>query len=151
MRRYAGYQTAKTNTTSTTVPQWSLVGAATFRIQLYDILVGADATPADNYAEFSLKRNTSNGTAGSTFTPIALDPGDPASLATFITNQNGTPTLTASSEMLGITLNQRATFRWVAVPDGEIIVPATAANGLSLMAVGSNATGTYNWTCHWKE
>ena len=151
MRRYAGYQTGKTNTTSTTVPLWSLIGAATFRLQLYDLIASSDATPADNYAEFSIKRNTSNGTAGSTFTPVALDPGDPASLATFIVNQNGTPTLTASSEVLGWSQNQRATFRWVAVPDGELIIPATAANGLSLMAVGSNSTGTYSFTAHWRE
>jgi len=130
---------------------WTLNGAATFRLQMYDLISSSDATPADNVAEFSIKRNTSNGTAGSTFTPTALDPGDPASLAQFITNQNGTPTLTASSELMYFSHNQRATFRWVAVPDGELIVPATAANGLSLMAVTSNATGTYSWTVHWRE
>ena len=151
MRRYAGIRTTATNTTSTTAPIWGLTGAATFRAQVYDILHGADATPADNYGEFSLRRSSSNGTTSATFTPTALDPGDPASLAVFATTWSIQPTITASSDVLSWTQNSRAAFRWVAVPDGELIIAATAGAGLQCMPVGSNTATTYQSTVHWRE
>ena len=151
MRRYAGIRTGVTNTTSTTAPLCSVTGAATFRARIYDILSGADATPADNYAEFSLRRTSSNGTTSATFTPTALDPGDPAALATFTTTWSIQPTITASSDILSWTQNSRAAFRWVAVPDGELVIPATAGAGIAHMAVGSNTATTFQFTYHWQE
>jgi len=151
MRRYAGIRTTATNTTSTTAPIWGLTGAATFRAQVYDILHGADATPADNYGEFSLLRTSNNQTTATTFTPTALDPGDPASLATFALTWTIQPTITALSNVLSWTQNSRAAFRWVAVPDGELIIPATAGAGFACLPVGSNTATTYQSTVHWRE
>jgi len=152
MRRYAGIRTAATNTTSTTAPMWAVYGAATFRLALYDLLHGADATPADNYGEFNLVRATTLGTTSATFTPQALDPGDPAALGSFVTTWSLQPTVgAATTGVLQWTQNSRAAFRWVAVPDGEIIIAATAAAGLACMPVGSNTATTYQTTIHWRE
>lgn len=150
-RAYAGIARNVTNTSSTTVPMWWLTGGTVSRLTVYDIISGSDATPADNYAEFALRRSTTLGTVSTSFTPTALDPANPAAAATFNLTGSGQPTITASSDVLNIAHNQRATFRWVAAPGGELIVPATSANGFALMAVASNATGTYGWTVHWQE
>jgi hypothetical protein len=149
-RRYSG-NAAATNTTSTTVPMFTLVGAATTRLFAYDLISGSNATPADNYAQFAMRRVSARGTQSATWTPTALDSANPASLAVFDTTWSVNPTITASSDLLQISHNQRATFRWVAAPLSELVVPATAGAGLAWMAAGSNATASYNWTLLWEE
>lgn len=150
MRKYNGYSNA-TNTASTTVPMFTITGATTFRLRLYDFISGSDASPADNAAKFSFRRISSNGTTLATVTPNALDPADPASLAVYTTAWSVNPTITASSDLLQIPHNQRATVRWVAAPDGELVVPATSGAGLALMAVVTSSAVNYAWTSHWME
>ena len=51
-----------------------------------------------------------------------------------------------------IGLNQRATFRWVAAPGGELIAKALAENGLMLRTVAmSSGTPNMNVTVHFWE
>lgn len=149
-RRYSGIANA-TNTASTTVPMFNLTGAATTRLRVYDFVSGSDATPADNAGKFSFRRTSAAGTTSATFTPTALDPADPASLATFATAWSANPTVTANSDLLQVAHNQRATFRWVAAPDSEFVVPATAGAGLALMAVVTSGAVNYAWTLLWAE
>lgn len=150
MRQYAGYSNA-TNTASTTVPMFTITGAATFRARIYDFISGSDAAPADNAGKFSFRRISSNGTTSTTVTPNALDPGDPASLAVYTTAWSVNPTITANSDLLQIAHNQRGTFRWVASPGGELVIPATSGAGLALMAVVTTSAVNYAWTTHWAE
>lgn len=137
------------NTASATLPLGNLVGAATVRPKIYDVNVGSDATPADNAAKYAFQRSTTVGTwagaGGAAITPQGLDPGDPSSLCS--ANQGVCsvgPTLTASAFLLQFAVNQRATFRWVAAPSKELVIPATASNGLCLMSlvVGGSAFNT---------
>lgn len=146
-RRYSGYGT-DTNTASTT--QVELRSTTAIRPRIYDILVSSNATPADNSGEYVFKRSTTAGTSTS-FTPVALDPGDPAATATFGVNHSAEPTYTANSDLLHFATNQRATFRWVAAPMGELILPA-AANGVGLFAaaVGGSAVAM-QYQMHWEE
>lgn len=147
-RRYSGYGT-DTNTASTT--QVELRSATTIRPNIFDIVISSNATPADNSGEYALRRTTTAGTAGSTFTPVALDPGDPASLATFNVNHSAEPTYTANSDLLHFATNQRATFRWVAAPEGEIVLPA-AANGAGLLAVAVGGSAVaMQYQVFWRE
>src|SRR4051812_34991998 len=99
MRRYSTTASA-TNTTSTTVPMYTIVGAATTRLRIYDHLVQSLSTPADNYAEFCFRRVSARGTSSTSWTPTALDPADPASLAVSDLTWSGNPTITASSDLL---------------------------------------------------
>lgn len=140
-RNYAAAWNA-TNTQSTTVPIMTLTGAATVRPKLYDIIQGSDAAPADNAGTFVIRRHTTAPASGTAITPAPLDPADPASLCAAMMGPSiGAPTLTANTSLLQFALNQRATFRWVAVPGKELVIPATANNGLSLLptVVGGSA------------
>jgi hypothetical protein len=148
MRRYgANGQTAA----GSTVTILEVIAGTTTRGRIYDIMVGSDATPADVATEFNVIRGTVSGTGTGTVTPHAFDPADPAAL---LTAKQGTftgQTKTATSEILMIGLNQRATFRWVAVPDGEIVVPATSDNWVGVESIGSTGTPNTNCSISWQE
>lgn len=140
---------------STTAPIAVLTSTTAIRPMVYDIVVGSTATPADNAAKFQIQRATTAGTgATTTITPQALDPGDPAATAT--ANQGAytttNPTLTASAFLLQWSQNQRATFRWVAAPTSELVIPATSANGVALVnpAIGGSAVA-YDWLMLYAE
>ena len=47
--------------------------------------------------------------------------------------------------------NQRATWRWVAAPFGEIILPATANVGVGVHALVTSATIVTGITLHFEE
>jgi hypothetical protein len=128
-----------------------LVAATTTRGRIYDILIGSDATPADVATEFNLIRGTVSGTGSSTPTPRALDPADPAALLSAKVGTFSGQTKSSNSSLLNIALNQRATFRWVAAPDGEIVVPATSDNWVGVESIASGGTPNTNVTMHWQE
>lgn len=138
-----------TNTANTTPIE--IRSATTIRPRVYDIVIGSDATPADNCCQYDFQRTTTVGSGGSAGTPQLLDPGDPAALSSYRIADSVEPAYTASAVMLSVATNQRATFRWVAAPMGEIILPA-AANGLGARAVtiGGSAVNT-NFTIMLEE
>lgn len=146
-RRYsaAGDQAVGSNATVLGV-----TSAATIRPKLYDVLVGCAVTPADEATNFVVQRYTAAGTATSV-TPQGLDPGDPAALASAGSNHSGEPTYTSAAILLTIPLNQRATFRWVASPGGELVMPATAANGLGIYSLAATGSAEHRATFHWEE
>ncbi len=147
MRRYsADFQTAA----GTNLTIGEVIAATTTRGRIYDLLVGSDATPADLAGEFNMIRGTVSGT-GTAVTPRALDPGDPAALLTAKQGTFVTQTKTANSSLLNVGLNQRATFRWVAVPDGEFVIPAVSDNWIGLECIAHGGTPNMNFTSHWLE
>jgi len=151
-RRYAICVTA-TGPNSTTLPYVTLIGTTAIRPRIYDVVMGSVATAADNAARWEFQRCTTAGTAGSSVTPQALDPGDPAAAATSgLAVFSAGPTLTASAFVLHWSQNQRATFRWVAAPGGELVIPATANNGLALMEMSiAGSAVAQEATIHYEE
>jgi len=138
------------NTNATTIAQ--LIGATTIRPKISSIIIGSGATPADQCSGYRLGRTTTAGTGGTAVTPVEDDPGDPASLATFRTADTGEPTYTANKVLIEFPVNQRATFRWVAVPGHEKIIPAVASNGAGLLGVSPTAAAfTVVTTFEWEE
>ncbi len=137
-----------TNTLNTTI--LALISAATIRPKIYDLIMGSDDTPADNAAEYVLQRFTAPGTSTSV-TPQPLDPADPAALASAGEAHSAEPTYTANQILLQWAQNQRATFRWVAAPGGEIVLPASANNGAGVQVI--TVTGAVNVNCcvHYEE
>jgi hypothetical protein len=109
------------------------------RIKIYDWSFGCDAAPADNTFVHIAQRCTTAGT-GATLTAKPTDPADAAALAVLKDTITADPTLTAGEIMLRKPLNQRATFRWVAPPGGELVVPATATNGFMLGLSAASVT-----------
>lgn len=127
-----------------------ITSTSAIRPTIYDILIGSEATPADNALVWKLQRHTANGTS-TPVTPLALDPGDPAATTTGQGNHTGEPTFTASAILFHLALNQRASHRWIADPDGGLVCPATANNGITAYPVHASFTGLTNCCFHFQE
>ncbi len=110
------------------------------RAKVYDYTIGSGATPGDNAFVHIVQRCTTAGT-GAALTPNALDQADTLA-STIVCKDTVTadPTLTAGAFLGRKALNQRATFRWVAAPGGELVIPATASNGIILGLTSATTT-----------
>ena len=108
--------------------------------KLYDILVGTSGLPADNYMEFDLSRQTAAGTS-SAIIPNALDGAIRAAGTVGSANFTAEGTITALSSLFYVGVNQRASYRWVAAPGSEFIIPATNLAGVALRARSGGYTG----------
>jgi hypothetical protein len=119
----------------------------TRRAAIFDIMVGSVATPADQAAAFAVHRTTAVGTEGAGFTPNNLDPAGPAGACdSGIGAFSAEPTETANKQLLRWSLNQRATFRWVAAPGSELVLLATQNAGADLKTVSSTSTQAHEAT-----
>ena len=110
------------------------------RGRIYDIMLGSEATPADAAILWGMRRYTAAGTS-TAVVPQALDAADAAFLGQAGENHTIEPTYAAGLNILNVPVNQRATFRWVAAPGGELVWPATTANGFGL-ETDTISTGT---------
>lgn len=147
----AGTQQAMTTTYKTLWDLTAATGATTLRkAWIYDVTFGTDGTPADNSVSYVINRQTTAGTRTSA-TPAPLDAGDAAALITAGVNTTIEPTITAATQLLEIATNQRATYRWVAAPGGELVVPATNTTGLGGRAKSPAYTGTALSVVHFWE
>lgn len=111
------------------------------RGKIYDLLFGTNGTPADNVMEFDVSRQTADGTA-TAITPNPVDAADTAAGTVGAANATAEGTITANSRLLGVGINQRASYRWVAAPGSELVWPATNLNGLAVRAKSPSYTGT---------
>lgn len=124
-----------TTAASATLPMMTLISTAAIRPRVYEVAIGSDADAA-NAAKWALQRCTTAGTAGSALTPAAIDSGDPAAVAiSGLAVFSVGPTLTANAFPWQRGINQRQSYNWQAVPGREIVLPATAANGIALMTL----------------
>ena len=144
MARNYSYCSNASNAASSSVPMATIISTANIRPKVYEVGIGSDASPGDQAAKYALQRCTSTGTPGSSPTAAPLDIADPAAqvtcgLAVFSVN----PTLTAGAIPWQVAINQRATYRWLAKDGYEIVMPATASNGLALMPLVCTSGG-YN-------
>jgi hypothetical protein len=127
--------------------------ATTVRPKIYDFTIGTEGTPADNALVWQLLRISTAQTGGAAVTPAALDPGDPASLGSAVSASTAiTVEPTTGTFMWGpMGMNQRATYRWVAAPSGEIVLPATASNGAAIQVKSAGYTGQSDAVVHHEE
>jgi len=123
------------------------------RIKWYDIMFGSEATPADAALSWTLNRLSAAGAGtGTALTPQPLDPADAAALTDCHENFSAEPTTYDTVPVLNVPLNQRATFRWVAAPGGEIVTAATASIGAGIRTpVISTGTPVVTATVHFEE
>lgn len=138
------------NTSGTATTLVGVVGSATVRPTIYDLVLGALAAPVDQAARIAVSRFTAAGTA-TAFTPTPLDPSDVAAVCTAGITHTVEPTYTANQDLLTFGMNNRATFRWVAAPGYELRGPATAANGLGLRLAAASAAQVLHGTVSWFE
>lgn len=121
-----GTQTAASKTALT------LISTTNGRSRLIEYtLSNVGSVTVDSQFEVQLKRFTAAGTS-TAVTPSSTDPSDPAAtLFTAGSNCSVEPTYTAGVVIDDKGVNPRGLYRWTAyAPDAEIIMPATAANGL---------------------
>ena len=147
----AAYSVRLARTASTTASLGTIGADATRprRGKFYDVIFGSEATPADNAFRYLIQRCTALGTS-TAVTPQPLDPADAATESDAGENHTIEPTYTANALLLSVGLNQRATFRWVASPGGELVYPATASNGLGVQTPTSSAVAI-TATVHYVE
>lgn len=142
----------------------STIGAGLYkRGNLYDILVGTNGTPADNYMEFDVTRITLGTTpaavtagVSSISSNFANDPADNTNALNWIAiNSTAEGGITPTTECWYVGVNQRASYRWVSNPNGELVWPAvssgTGGNGLSLRVRSGGYTGTATGTIYFLE
>lgn len=127
------------------------------RAKVYDILVGTNGTPADNAMMFALQRATAGSTpsyAGiCSSVNQALDQADSVSAIGCWANSSieTSYTYTATNMPWYVGINQRASYRWVAAPGSEIVLPATSSAGLGLRSKSPGYTGTATGALMWSE
>ncbi len=123
----------RTASTTASVGNITAPAASMRRVRIYDVVLGSEAAAADNPFLWYLQRCTTTGTRTS-FTPVSLDPADAACIFTAGENHTVEPTYTANAIVLEVAMNQRATVRWVAADrDSELVIPATANNGIGYL------------------
>lgn len=118
--------------------------------KLYDALFGTSGTPADNYMEYDISRQTAAGTSTAA-TPTLLDLSARAAGTVGSVNFSAEGTITAASSLFYIGVNQRASYRWVAAPGSELIIPATNLAGLAFRARSGGYTGFATITMMFEE
>lgn len=144
----AGTQQNLTTTYKTQLDITAATGATTLRRGwLYDLMFGVDGTPADNVVVWKADRQTSTGTR-TAVTPPPLDAADAAILLTCGANTTIEGIVTAATQVLEIAVNQRASYRWVAAPGGELVVPATNVAGIGVRAKSPAYTSTVTAAVH---
>lgn len=145
-------QTAITNVAGVTGTDavGELLGTTAVRARIYDILFGHGSAPADTVIQWEVMRATTSAT-GSAAVGNSLDTDAPT--AEILAEEEVTvgPTVVADSGVLDFDLNQRATFRWVAAPGGEIVIPAVATNAVFFNGSSASYTGIARVTAHWEE
>jgi hypothetical protein len=128
--------------TSTYMTQLSLTAATASLCgaMINDIEFGTCGTPADNYMEFDVSRQTAAGTSTAAV-PVPVNPQSRAAGTVGSVCFTAEGTITANSSVLYIPVNQRASYRWVAVPGCELVIPATNLAGFAIRSRSGAYTG----------
>lgn len=120
------------------------------RIKLFYASLGSEGVPADVANLWTLQRFTAIGTATAA-TPLPFDPADAASAAVGGSNSTVDPTYTAGAILLNVPLNQKATAQWWAPAGDELVIPATANNGLGLKTTVAGSSVAITGLVHFRE
>lgn len=141
-----------TGTNKTAINMFASAATPISRLGIFELECSSVATPADQSAKMSGGRTTAVGTEGSGYTPVNLDPAGPAGAADAgIGTFTAEPTYTSNKAVLIFSLNQRATFRWIAREGCELYGAATQNNGIGFKSASSTSTQAYEWTVFHQE
>ncbi len=125
------------------------VGASARRMRLYEIEMGQTGTlnSTDVQCQWDLSRFSATAILTITaITPNLLDPADVACSAVFGNAASAEPTYTVNGAGLALkswAINQRGSYRWRALDDGDqIVIPATSQAGVGLRVLSSGFTAS---------
>lgn len=114
------------------------VGASARRIQVYEIEFGQTGSLAstDIQVQWDVSRAVTTGLTGTAVVPNLLDIADASPVSQFVNNLSAEVTATTAANGLNIKnwgINQRGSYRWRALDDGDnIVIPATSFAGLAV-------------------
>lgn len=145
-QKFTCWGEAAVGTNKTITNLFNPVATPLTRAYVYDITIGCSATPADQATKFKYNRSTAVGTEGTGFVPNNTDPAGTAGEYDSGYGHSVEPTYTANKELLVISINQRATYRWVAAPESELILAGTQNNGAGLFSVSATGTASHQAT-----
>lgn len=116
------------------------------RYQVYEIEFGQGGSLAstDIQNQWDVSRlGASAALVGTAVTPNLLDPGDVATFGVYFNNITTEPTYTTAGNGLSLkswAINQRGSYRWRALDDGDnIVIPAVAFNGIGVRQLSGSA------------
>jgi hypothetical protein len=122
------------------------VTATQRRIQVYEVEFGQGGSLAstDIQNQWDLSRfGVTGALVGSSVVPNSFDSADVSPLSLFLNNLTTEPTYTTAGFGLSLkswAINQRGSYRWRALDDGDnIIVPATAQVGIGIRQLSGSA------------
>jgi hypothetical protein len=119
------------------------------RPSIYDVLISSAATPADNANQWALERTSTAPTGGAAITPSPVDPYDTA--ATTLDMSKPTGAAATGVVLAYMSVNQRVTWRWCAVPGGELVNSGAAGSGIALVSVLSATPAVCESTIFFRE
>lgn len=142
-----------TNATATTILYFVNPATSPQNLELYEVVWGSDATPADSAAEYMIRYVTDeNATPGGTaVTPRPVAREGRAALSNAVEAPTGEPTYTGTINLFMLGLNQRASFRWIAAPGSEFISADAEDEGFSVFVVGVTTAWNANITMLYEE
>ena len=150
MARYSAAGSQTLTTSATTALGVTSNTSTVQRNWVYELTFGNVGTPADQVSVIVVQRVTAPGSA-TAVTPTLLDLADRAAQSKCLEDLTTEPTYTANQQLLEIPLNHRATFRWVAPPNGEIVCPATSGDGIGIHSLHASATTDWRAVAFWEE
>lgn len=148
----AKFSSELNRTSSLTLPVGSVTvdGTTARRFKIYDLMFGSEATPQDSIFLWKAFAITAAGTSTGV-TPAPLDRSDTVACLTDSGENHTIDATPSGGAVLSVPLNQRATFRWVAAPGGELVAPATTNNGFAFYTPTSSALIAVTATVHFEE
>jgi hypothetical protein len=124
--------------------------AAGVRPRIFEFSISASATPNDYSSRFLVVRSSTGApTGGANPTIGPIDFADPAALATSYDSATGGETMATVLYMVSV--NLRASFRWVAAPTKEFLVPNTQYAGCGIQVAAQSTTYNVDLTVLWEE
>ena len=150
MARYSASGSQTLTTSATTALSVTSNTSTVQRNRVYELIYANQGTPADQVSIIVVHRVTARGSA-TAVTPTLMDLADRAAQAVAGENPTSEPTYTSNTEVMVVPMNHRATFRWVAPPNGEIVCPATSGDGIGIHSLHASATTDWRAVAFWEE
>ena len=150
----ADYHVVGTQTVAGTTDTTLTLERGAGRYRVYEFTSGFTlASPSDNLLTVTADRfGTTNDGTGDAETPAPLDTADVASTTTCLVNHSAEPASYLTTEVFGpVGQHMRATYRWVAAPGKEIVMPTTANTGIGFAADHASVTPEHTMSVYFSE
>lgn len=140
----------RTASASASVGTLTCPGSGMRRIKVFFVNIGSEGSPADVANLWQFQRVTAAGTSMAV-TPASLDTADAASTSVCGEAHTVEPTYTANTVLLNLALNQKATLQFQPNPGSELVIPATASNGIGVRTPTAGSSVAVTCQIHYEE